>query len=75
MRLHPYYTQRVLARVPALADLADLASSHHERSDGSGYHRGTSPSALTAVLAAADCLVTASEQRPHREAMEAHRVP
>jgi HD-GYP domain-containing protein (c-di-GMP phosphodiesterase class II) len=66
VRLHPYYTQRVLARVPALADLADLACSHHERSDGSGYHRGTTPSPLTAVLAAADCHVTSGEKRPHR---------
>ncbi len=68
VRLHPYYTQRVLARVPALADLADLACSHHERSDGSGYHRGSSPTALAAVLAATDCYVTASERRPHRGA-------
>jgi response regulator RpfG family c-di-GMP phosphodiesterase/DNA-binding CsgD family transcriptional regulator len=68
VRLHPYYTQRVLSRVPALADLADLACSHHERSDGSGYHRGTRPAPLTAVLAAADRFVTAGESRPHRQA-------
>ena len=40
VELHPYYTERILARVPALADVAALAGRHHERCDGSGYHRG-----------------------------------
>ena len=36
VRLHPYYTERVLARVPALARVAAIAVAHHERLDGSG---------------------------------------
>ena len=40
VRLHPYYTERVLERSGALAPLARLAGAHHERLDGSGYHRG-----------------------------------
>jgi HD-GYP domain-containing protein (c-di-GMP phosphodiesterase class II) len=69
VRLHPYYTQRVLARVPALADLLDVASAHHERLDASGYHRGlTSLSPTAAIVAAADCFVTAGEARPYRPA-------
>ncbi|HEX2103480.1 MAG TPA: HD domain-containing phosphohydrolase, partial [Solirubrobacteraceae bacterium] len=40
VRLHPYYTERILARCGALAPLAEMAGSHHERLDGSGYHRG-----------------------------------
>ena len=69
VELHPYYTERVLARVPALGDLARLAGQHHERIDGSGYHRGLLGGATTLparVLAAADryrCLV---EPRPYR---------
>ena len=43
VRLHPYYTERVLERSPTLAPLALLAGSHHERLDGSGYHRGARP--------------------------------
>ena len=39
VRLHPYFTERILARCEALARLSDTASSHHERLDGSGYHR------------------------------------
>jgi HD-GYP domain-containing protein (c-di-GMP phosphodiesterase class II) len=71
VRLHPYYTARALARVPALAGVAELASAHHERCDGSGYHRGLSGGAFSpagALLAAADTYVTAGEVRPHRPA-------
>lgn len=70
-RLHPYFTERVLCRVPALAEVATLASQHHERSDGSGYHRGITSSQLSLpsrVLAAADCYRSKVEQRPYRPA-------
>ena len=57
VRLHPYYTERVLERSRALAPLALLAGSHHERLDGSGYHRGAKAGQLDVgarLLAAAD---------------------
>jgi HD-GYP domain-containing protein (c-di-GMP phosphodiesterase class II) len=80
IELHPYYTERVLARIPALADLGRLAGQHHERSDGSGYHRGllggTTPLPAR-VLAAADRYRGLVEPRPHRAAVspdEAARV-
>jgi HD-GYP domain-containing protein (c-di-GMP phosphodiesterase class II) len=41
VRLHPYYTERILARGRTLAGIAPLAGMHHERLDGSGYHRGS----------------------------------
>lgn len=68
VRLHPYYTERVLARPQMLAQLGALAALHHERLDGSGYHRGLpaamlSPSAR--VLAAADVYHAMTEARPH----------
>ncbi|WP_418607414.1 HD-GYP domain-containing protein [Georgenia sp. SUBG003] len=56
-RLHPYYTERILARTPELADVAAIAGGHHERCDGSGYHRGLRAPDLTVesrILAAAD---------------------
>jgi HD-GYP domain-containing protein (c-di-GMP phosphodiesterase class II) len=46
LRLHPYYTERILARVPALASVAALAGKHHERLNGTGYHRGLSGNEL-----------------------------
>jgi HD-GYP domain-containing protein (c-di-GMP phosphodiesterase class II)/DNA-binding CsgD family transcriptional regulator len=56
LRLHPYYSERILARAPATAPLARHAGSHHERLDGSGYYRGALASDLpweARVLAAA----------------------
>jgi HD-GYP domain-containing protein (c-di-GMP phosphodiesterase class II) len=72
VELHPYYTERVLTRVPALADVGRLAGQHHERSDGSGYHRGLlgGPTTLPArVLAVADRYCSLLEERPHRAAV------
>ena len=43
VRLHAYHSERVLARSPFLAALAPMATSHHERLDGSGYHRERPP--------------------------------
>ena len=40
VRLHPYLTQRILARVAALRGIAQLARAHHECLDGSGYPPG-----------------------------------
>ena len=72
VRLHPYYTERVLDRPPALAPLAVLAGSHHERLDGSGYHRGATAAQLSVgarVLAAADAYDAMTHDRPYRAAM------
>ncbi len=41
VRIHPYLTERVLARPPQLAAIGAVASLHHERLDGSGYPRGS----------------------------------
>jgi HD-GYP domain-containing protein (c-di-GMP phosphodiesterase class II) len=46
LRLHPYFTERVLSRVPALAAVAALAGKHHECLDGTGYPQGLAGSAL-----------------------------
>jgi HD-GYP domain-containing protein (c-di-GMP phosphodiesterase class II) len=71
VRLHPYYTERVLARAEGLARLGALAAAHHERVDGSGYHRGLPAAMLTPaarLLAAADVYTALTEARPHRAA-------
>ncbi len=72
-RLHPYYTERILARSAALAPIGALASLHHERLDGSGYHRGLTAAMLSQsaqILAAAECYQGMIEARPHRAAFE-----
>ena len=72
VRLHPYLGERVLRRCGFLAPYADVAAGHHERADGTGYHRGTKAdqSDLGArLLAAADAYHTMTEHRPHRPAL------
>jgi HD-GYP domain-containing protein (c-di-GMP phosphodiesterase class II) len=71
MRLHTYYTERVLARPPALARLGAIAGRHHERLDGSGYHRGARAQDLgpqARILAAAEAYQGMIEERPYRAA-------
>jgi HD-GYP domain-containing protein (c-di-GMP phosphodiesterase class II) len=69
VRLHAYYTERIALRAPAWSGPARLASAAHERSDASGYPRGTNGAAMPArVLAAADVLAALSEPRAHRPA-------
>jgi HD-GYP domain-containing protein (c-di-GMP phosphodiesterase class II) len=71
VRLHSYWTARVLQRSPATAPLAVDASSHHERCDGSGYHRGVAAGDLSLaarLIAAADVLAALTEPRPYRPA-------
>ncbi|HET6812065.1 MAG TPA: HD domain-containing phosphohydrolase [Acidimicrobiales bacterium] len=71
VRLHPYYTERMLSRCPGLAEAASLGSYHHERQDGKGYHRGVPGSVLplpARLLAAADAYQAMTQARAHRAA-------
>jgi HD-GYP domain-containing protein (c-di-GMP phosphodiesterase class II) len=72
VRLHAYHGERVLARPPVLAPLAAIVGAHHERPDGSGYHRGSrgdGVSRAARLLAAADALAAMRADRPHRPAL------
>ncbi len=74
VRLHAYYSERVLSQSPSLGALAPLVGMHHERLDGSGYHRGAAAAMLDTparVLAAADVYQALTEERPHRPALAA----
>jgi HD-GYP domain-containing protein (c-di-GMP phosphodiesterase class II) len=73
VRLHPHFTERAFAQSQALAPIGVLAGSHHERLDGSGYHRGTRGPALdetARILAAADCYGAMRAARPYRPALD-----
>jgi HD-GYP domain-containing protein (c-di-GMP phosphodiesterase class II)/DNA-binding CsgD family transcriptional regulator len=72
VRLHSYFTERILARSSPLASLVQPASSHHERVDGSGYHRSLTAEALSRedrIVAAADVFAALTANRPHRPAL------
>jgi HD-GYP domain-containing protein (c-di-GMP phosphodiesterase class II) len=77
VRLHAYHTERVLDRTPFLASLGRVARAHHERMDGSGYHRNAIAVALTPtarLLATADAFSAMIEPRPHRSALMAEEA-
>jgi len=77
VRLHPYHTERVLSRSPFLTSLAEIACNHHERLEGSGYHRGVSAASLSTparLLAAADAFHAMTEPRPHRAPLSAEQA-
>lgn len=69
VRLHTYFVERMFNRPEPLRRIGVLAGSHHERTDGSGYHRGV-PNAMldlpARILAAADAYHAMGQERPHR---------
>ncbi|MGZ8741892.1 MAG: HD domain-containing phosphohydrolase [Nocardioides sp.] len=72
VRLHPYHSKRILVGSAELGRLAPLVARHHERLDGSGYHRGSTAEDLSLparILATADAYRTMTEVRPHRAAL------
>jgi HD-GYP domain-containing protein (c-di-GMP phosphodiesterase class II) len=72
-RLHAYYGERALTAFGHDGEpMAALVVRHHERLDGSGYHRkvgGSDLSLAARILAAAEAFQTAREERPHRRAL------
>ena len=73
VRLHAYHSERILKACPPLEPLARLAGMHHERLDGSGYHREATAPAIpmpARILAAADAFQAMTQPRPHRPARD-----
>ncbi len=71
-RSHVYFTERVLASAAPLERVAKIAGAHHERLDGTGYHRGVKQAAIVRparLLAVADAACGMQETRPHRAAL------
>jgi HD-GYP domain-containing protein (c-di-GMP phosphodiesterase class II) len=70
IELHPMLTEQMLRRSPALAALNPVASAHHERCDGSGYHRHVRADGDlgACVLAATEVYVGMTTERADRPA-------
>jgi HD-GYP domain-containing protein (c-di-GMP phosphodiesterase class II) len=72
VRMHAYHSERILATSPSLEPLAAMAGMHHERLDGSGYHRCSVAVSIpmpARILAAADAFAAMVQTRPHRPAL------
>lgn len=70
VRLHPYHSERILAGSERLSRLVPMVGMHHERCDGSGYHRGSAAAELSVaarLLAVADAYQAMGQRRPHRD--------
>ena len=77
MKKHSRYTYEILNRVAGFRALADVASSHHERLDGKGYHRGLAGEQLSMparILAVADMYEALAAKRPYRQDLAPEEV-
>ncbi len=77
MRMHVYYVERIFQRPEPLRRVGLLAATHHERMDGSGYHRGVAGPMISTpakILAAADAYHAMTQARPHRAALSAENA-
>jgi len=69
VELHPMLTEQMLRRSSALAALNAVASAHHEKCDGSGYHKRVPVDAANlgaCILAAVDVYVGLTTERADR---------
>ena len=77
MRKHPYYTYEILKRVPGFGQVSEIAASHHEKLDGSGYFRGLKGEQLSLscrILVIADVYDALSTKRSYRDALPQDQV-
>ncbi len=73
MQRHPALTQQILSPLWTLDDVTEMAASHHERLDGSGYHRNLRGPEMphgAHILAVADVYEALTAHRPYRRGME-----
>jgi putative nucleotidyltransferase with HDIG domain len=72
VKLHPYYTLRILLHVRGFKQIAHVAACHHERLDGKGYFRGLTDHQIpldAKILATADIYDALTAARPYRPAI------
>jgi len=72
VRQHAEYTETILGRIAAFAELATIAGAHHERLDGGGYPRGLTAEDIsleTRIITTADIFDAITAERPYRGAI------
>jgi len=77
VREHPRYSWEILNRIPSFRKLSEIAASHHEKLDGSGYFRGMAAEQLSLparILVVADIFDALSAKRPYRDALPMETV-
>jgi HD-GYP domain-containing protein (c-di-GMP phosphodiesterase class II) len=77
IKRYPKITYDILSRVGPFRPIAETAANHHEKLDGSGYHRGIGAEDLdfpSRILAVADIYEALSAERPYHEALPQEKV-
>ena len=72
MERHSEIGERILDKVDAYGEVAQVVRSHHERIDGEGYPDGVSEEEiplLSRIIAVADAYNAMTSNRPYRDAM------
>ena len=72
VQAHAAYTEAILSRIDAFAELARVAGAHHERLDGKGYPRGMMADDIcleTRIITTADIFDAITAERPYRGAV------
>ena len=77
LREYPLRTYDILHRVPELQEIAQIAMSHHERLDGSGYPNGFSGDQISRsarILAVADVAAALAAERSFRKKYSGQQI-
>jgi HD-GYP domain-containing protein (c-di-GMP phosphodiesterase class II) len=77
LRLHPYMGERIIERVPMFASFRPFVAAHHERFDGTGFHRGLRGEEIPVgarIVAVADRLDELTHAGPGIDALPLQRA-
>ena len=71
VKVHTEYGKRILKSFGYPCAICDVAYSHHERPDGTGYHGDTDIPIFARIVCAADCM----DVMLHGRCYQAHKDP
>jgi putative nucleotidyltransferase with HDIG domain len=77
MKRHPMDTWQILHSIPHFEELSEVAASHHEKLNGTGYHRGISGDQMSKearIIAVADIFDALTAKRPYRDSLPLEKV-
>jgi diguanylate cyclase (GGDEF)-like protein/putative nucleotidyltransferase with HDIG domain len=72
IRRHTTIGERILKAAPSLAHTSEVARSHHERYDGTGYPDGLAAQEITlgtSIVAVCDAFAAMTSKRPYSDAL------
>ncbi|OEH85647.1 hypothetical protein BHU72_02290 [Desulfuribacillus stibiiarsenatis] len=74
---HPYYTEIILSQVKGFSEICSWASLHHEKLDGTGYHRQYVAEQIpieARLIAIADVFQALKADRPYRAGLPYEKI-